>query len=885
MRWICKFCTYYSGNRKRIIEHYRAIHGHHGRNCPLPCIYSDCPLVFRSQESLNKHLREHGLSHHGPVGGLNLKINCQLCDFNYPVTIKQYFGHLGKHLRNKETVTCPFNHCSHETRNYTTFTSHKSRFHNNATLQDLKSELITQTHLGVELVADQVVSDVSDAECFEDEIVNEQEDTSDKVQARLASLLLRLETVLHVSKTAVQQIVTEFRDIGVLLSEVNKNTLDKALRQNGCTIDENTINLVKDTLCQANHFSCLSEGGSLSTDKRRSSFFKENFSLINPVEYVLDFSSKKTFVYVPILRVLQALLNRGDVIDRVLEENRKSPSGQYKSFFDASYCKENPLVNGEDLSISLGLYIDDFEICNPLGTSRKKHKLCAIYWIIGNLPVRDRSSLSTIYLAALCKSQDIKTFGYGPIVQPLLRDLQLLEKEGIYIDRLGTSVRGTVLYISSDNLGAHSFAGFQESFNVDKFCRFCLASRKDIQTCSVRSGSFVLRTIESHNLNLSELKENTNLKSVNGVKRECVLNELQYFHCITGFPPDFLHDLFEGIVPFELCLCLKKFIDRKYFTLDNLNTAIQYFPYKYSDKTNCPQKISVNFHLSGTIGGNGHENWTLLRLLPLIIGDDVPENDDAWSLILELKDIVEILASSAFTDESICYLEAKIFEHRKLLTDVFPDVKLKPKHHFLEHYPHLIRCFGPVVDFWTFRFEAKHSFFKKAVRDLNNFKNIVLSLANRHQLMLAYHFDMPCLFKPAVEVERTTHNSLENVPLPVKLAIQHKFSHLTTISLATTALIHGTKYVKGMFVSFGSTSGLPDFCQVLYIVIVDNKAFVVLQPFSGCYLDHYRCYEVCSAEDSQLVVVDPAELNHYVPLPAYVVQGRLLISPKAFLLH
>ena len=511
--------------------------------------------------------------------------------------------------------------------------------------------------------------------------------------------------------------------------------------------------------------------------------------------------------------------------------------------------------------------------------------MCAIYWVIANLPVRDRSSLCTIYLAALCKSQDVKTFGYSPILQPLLRDLKLLENQGIYINRLGTSVRGTVIYISSDNLGAHSFAGFQESFNVDKFCRFCLASRKDIQTCSVRSGAFVLRTRESHNLDLSELKDNVTLKSVNGVKRDCVLNELQYFHCITGFPPDFLHDLLEGIVPFELCLCLKKLIEKKKFTVAHLNTAIQHFPYKFSDKTNCPQKIPVNFHLVGTIGGNGHENWTLLRLLPLIIGEVVPENDSAWSVILELKDIVEILVSSSFTEESLSYLEAKIFEHRKLLIEVFPDVKLKPKHHFLEHYPGLIRCFGPVVDFWTFRFEAKHSFFKKAARDLNNFKNIVLSLANKHQLMLAYFLDMPCLYKPAVEVERATYSSVENLSTLVKQAIQHKFSHLTTVSLATTAFIHGTKYVKGMFVSFGSTSGLPDFCQILYIVVVDSKAFFILQPFSTWYLDHFRCFEVCSTDDLQLVVVEPAELNHYAPLSAYLLQGRHLVSPKASLLH
>lgn len=123
--------------------------------------------------------------------------------------------------------------------------------------------------------------------------------------------------------------------------------------------------------------------------------------------------------------------------------------------------------------------------------------------------------------------------------------------------------------------------------------------------------------------------------------------------------------------------------------------------------------------MSATIGGNSHENWTLLRLLLLLIGDIVPEDDDAWSVILELKVIVELLASSSFTDESLCYLDAKISEHGKLLLIVFPGLKLKPKHHFLEHYAHLMRCFGPLVDFWTLRFEAKHSFFKKVVHSID----------------------------------------------------------------------------------------------------------------------------------------------------------------------
>lgn len=98
------------------------------------------------------------------------------------------------------------------------------------------------------------------------------------------------------------------------------------------------------------------------------------------MEYVLDLSSKKTFVYVSVLRTLQRLLNRGDVIDKVLAEpNPETQPGRYNSSSDGLYFKENPLLSGEHLTISVALYIDDFEICNPLGTSRKKHKLCAVY--------------------------------------------------------------------------------------------------------------------------------------------------------------------------------------------------------------------------------------------------------------------------------------------------------------------------------------------------------------------------------------------------------------------------------------------------------------------------------------------------------------------------
>ncbi len=63
------------------------------------------------------------------------------------------------------------------------------------------------------------------------------------------------------------------------------------------------------------------------------------------------------------------------------------------------------------LRIALGLYIDDFEVANSLGTSKKKHRLCAVYWVLANLDSKYRSALHSIQLALLCKVNTVKEHG------------------------------------------------------------------------------------------------------------------------------------------------------------------------------------------------------------------------------------------------------------------------------------------------------------------------------------------------------------------------------------------------------------------------------------------------------------------------------------------
>ena len=56
-----------------------------------------------------------------------------------------------------------------------------------------------------------------------------------------------------------------------------------------------------------------------------------------------------------------------------------------------------------NMAIRLHMYVDDFEVCNPIGSRRSVHKLTAIYFVVGNVPRRYWSQAPGIYLALLAR--------------------------------------------------------------------------------------------------------------------------------------------------------------------------------------------------------------------------------------------------------------------------------------------------------------------------------------------------------------------------------------------------------------------------------------------------------------------------------------------------
>ncbi len=92
------------------------------------------------------------------------------------------------------------------------------------------------------------------------------------------------------------------------------------------------------------------------------------------------------------------------------------------------------MLLSEDLKHALQLSIHDFEVANPLGTSRKKHKLCCVYWTLANITYKHRAALHTTQLDLLCVSNDLKTCGYKNIFEPLLNDVRVLESDGVFVE-------------------------------------------------------------------------------------------------------------------------------------------------------------------------------------------------------------------------------------------------------------------------------------------------------------------------------------------------------------------------------------------------------------------------------------------------------------------
>ena len=438
----------------------------------------------------------------------------------------------------------------------------------------------------------------------------------DRYTENMALFFLGLQAKYLVPASTVSKIASEMRMLQELQHEFTMDLFSRGLQEYGVP-DEALHNLGQHVYEQSPMQNTLhTNNGSLTTHHRRLQYYRKELSLVEPVQINLgcdDTGKQQHFHYVPILQSLKALLANEGVRHQVLhpipaDENMLHDIG------DGHVIKSNVLFSSDPHALQVMLFQDAFEVANPLGSARQKHKVLAVYYSLANVYAHNRSTVDSIQLVLLCLERDCKWFGPDTVFDTLMSDLGDLETTGICVE--GKTFRGSIACVIGDNLGSHYLGGFTENFSsAEYFCRNCHVRKEDFQRNPLSTATE--RTPASYSESLQELQNNPDLKMHQGIKSNSVLNKLTHFHvCTPGLPPCLAHDLFAGIVDYDLAMYLQFLVKtRKSFSYNVLNSRTVTFKEESKNKANV-------IPTSGTkLGGHAAQNWWLLRHLPILLDE------------------------------------------------------------------------------------------------------------------------------------------------------------------------------------------------------------------------------------------------------------------------
>ncbi|XP_065897824.1 uncharacterized protein [Dysidea avara] len=363
------------------------------------------------------------------------------------------------------------------------------------------------------------------------------------------------------------------------------------------------------------------------------------------------------------------MLNCPAMYEEIMRGHQRSDE-LLEDFCDSPKFKYRPLFGSHHNTLQIFLFFDECKLCNPLGSFRKKHKISCYYYTIGNICPMYQSTLEAIQLLCLVEAPLLGEYGHDKILEPAIKDIKQLEKGCAFNTCEGlVKFYGTIATVSGDNPVSSAVAGFKESSAAYRLCRQCLTTKPEIQL-KFHEKYFDLRTPLTHQDHCQLLKDNPTIRDhysmALGVNRESILNSLVYFdvadECVL---PDLMHDMLEGYLPYKTKLMLNYFISIGLFSNDDINNLMSNFDYGF-------ESISIPSPLTSTIlqsadktriGQTASQMWTLGRMLPVMIGHFIPQDDEHWLHYIQLLDIVDLIFAPTVNPETPGYLEVLIEEN------------------------------------------------------------------------------------------------------------------------------------------------------------------------------------------------------------------------------
>lgn len=282
------------------------------------------------------------------------------------------------------------------------------------------------------------------------------------------------------------------------------------------------------------------------------------------------------------------------------------------------------------------------------------------------------------------------------------------------------------------------------------------------------------------------------------------------------------------------------------------------------------------------ISGTASEIRNLLRIFPIAVAHVIKDSDDdVWQMILHFRKISLLVSAPGLSFGQIVLLKASIDEYLKLRIKCFPSIPLRPKHHFIVHYPYLIPDVGPLKYLSTLRMESKHKFFKSLIKKSQNFKNVTKMLSEKHQLM-------ECLHTYAIDKVQI-HEGAEYNSTAFS---QSLFSIIKTLYESNSELLYyictkvsfrGITYSENMTICIGVDKyGNFEICKIKFIFINKNCEMLhfVGNRYSIYENNQLGCYELENNNHDEICLYSYENLLSPDPIPQTTVLCRVIFIPK-----
>lgn len=603
-------------------------------------------------------------------------------------------------------------------------------------------------------------------------------------------------------------------------------------------------------------------------------------SAVSPTSDIVGYTYKQSsYSFVSIIETIKQLFSNEIFEQKYFEFNTQLKHqcipGIYKNFCCGDNYKKNDIFERSQNVIQIQLSIDDVEPCHALKHRIGKHKFTAIYFSIRNIPEDLRSKLVNIFLVAIITVADLKNedMSFDIVAKTIIKELKILETSGVKVKN-DLTIEAALVNLTADNLGANSVFGFTEGFQSNYYCRICELSKTQCQK-QTRENVNCLREKSTYLQNIEKFKTSGSLSESKGLKTFCLFNDLDSFNIFENYSIDIMHDILEGVVPYFMWHFFNIMSRKKNMSFSEMQKRVRDFNYGFVDTSKKPNLLKFNKD-TRSLGQNATQYHFLINYFALIFNDKKCFLEQTWKAMEDLLNIIHIVFSSTITDANLISLENSVQKHLSYLVEM--NCNLTPKHHNLTHYARVIRRMGPLIHMWAMRTESKHKVLTDIVKITQNYKNLPITLAKRHQEFLSLFLDTTS-FESKIIKAKTFYDIREqknfqkyrncSVLLNINCYFSLKFVKLNTFQYRTGLLLINNHTVYEIIYIFANEN-VSLFCHPYIILEFDRslngieikkeESFENCRLFNLCEMKYRKSFARITCNNKQYIVAETLDM-------------------------